>query len=61
MKFNFDTTNLKKQVEEQPLIAAGLGAAVLTGLAKFLQAVAVQRNATTYRKETNRRIKNSKR
>lgn len=61
MKFEFDTTSLKKQIEEQPLIAAGIGAALLSGGAKLLNAVTASKNSKTYRKEVDRRIKNSKR
>lgn len=61
MKFEFDTTRLKHQIEEQPLVAAGIGAALLTGSAKLLNAVSAARNSKTWRKEVNRRTKNSKR
>jgi len=60
MKFEFDTTNLKHQVEEQPLVAAGIGAALLAGAAKVLNAVTASRNAKTWRKEVDRRTKNAK-
>lgn len=61
MKFEFDTTRLKHQIEEQPLVAAGIGAALLTGSAKLLNAVSAARNSKTWRKEVNRRTKNLKR
>jgi hypothetical protein len=61
MKFEFDTTNLRKQIEEQPLIAAGIGAGLLTGAAKLLNAVSTSRNSKTWRKEVQRRTKNTKR
>ena len=60
MKFEFDTTRLKSQIEENPLLAAGVGAGLLTGAAKLLNSVATMRNSKTYKKEVNRRIKNSK-
>lgn len=60
MKFNFDTTNLKNQIQDQPLVAAGLGAALLSGGAKLLNAVANNRNSKAWKKEVNRRTKNSK-
>lgn len=60
MKFQFDTTNLKKQVQEQPLVAAGIGAALLQGGAKALNAIANNRNSKAWKKEVNRRTKNSK-
>lgn len=55
----FDTTNLKRQIEEQPLIAAGVGAAVLSGAARLLNAVTANKNARTWAKEVARRTKKS--
>lgn len=60
MKINFDTTNLKHQVEENPLLAAGIGAGLLTGAAKLLNAVSASRNSKTWKREVKRREKNSK-
>lgn len=60
MKLNFDTSKLKQQVEENPLVAAGIGAALLNGVAKLSKARTEAKNSKTYRKEINRRIKNSK-
>lgn len=60
MKFEFDTTNLKKQIEEQPLIAAGIGAGLLSGAAKLINAGVGARNSKTWRREVKRREKNSK-
>lgn len=60
MKFEFDTTNLKNQIQDQPLVAAGIGAALLSGGAKLLNSVTASRNAKTWRKEVNRRTKNPK-
>lgn len=60
MKLNFDTTTLKHQVEEQPLIAAGIVVAALSGVAKLLNANTARKNSNTYRREINRRVKNSK-
>jgi len=59
-KPSFDTTNLKKQVEEQPLLAAGIGAALLSGAAKLLNANSARKNSNTWRREVKRREKNSK-
>lgn len=59
-KPNFDTTNLKRQVEEQPLIAVGIGAALLSGAAKLLNASTARKNSKTWRREVKRREKNSK-
>lgn len=61
MKFEFDTTNLKKQVEEQPLIAAGVAAGLFSGTAKLVNAVVASRNSKTWRREVKRREKNIKR
>lgn len=61
MKFEFDTTNLKKQIEEQPLIAAGLAAGLLSGVSKLINAGVNARNSKTWRREVKRREKNSKR
>jgi hypothetical protein len=55
VKFTFDTTRLKKQVEENPLVAMGIGAAVLSGLAKLMNANSARKNSNTWRKEVNRR------
>lgn len=60
MKFEFDTTNLKRQIQDQPLVAAGIGAALLQGGAKLLNAVSTSRNSKTWRKEVQRRTKNPK-
>ena len=57
MKINFDTTNLKNQVQDQPLVAAGIGAALLSGAAKLLNATTARKNSKTWRKEVNRREK----
>lgn len=55
MKFSFDTTNLKRQVEENPLIAAGIGAGLLSGAAKLLNASTNRRNSKTWKREVKRR------
>ena len=60
MKFEFDTTNLKKQIEEQPLIAAGVAAGLLTGGSKLINAVAGARNSKTWKREVKRRMNNKK-
>ena len=57
MKFEFDTSKLKEQVEDNPLVAAGIGAALLTGAAKFMQALTNRKNSKTYAKEIDRRTK----
>ena len=57
MQINFDTTKLKAQIEENPLIAAGVGAALLSGGAKFLNAITASKNSKTHRREIKRREK----
>lgn len=56
-KFTFDTTKLKEQVEDNPLLAAGAAAALLTGFSKLLDANTKRQNAKTWKKEVNRRSK----
>ena len=60
MKISFDTTKLKQQVEENPLLAAGIGAAVLTGAAKLKNPNTARKNSKTWQREVKRREKNSK-
>lgn len=59
-KFTFDTTKLKEQVEDNPLLAAGAAAALLTGVSKLLNANTARTNARTWKKEVKRRERNSK-
>lgn len=59
MKFEFNTANLKHQVEENPLAAAGIAAALLAGASKLLNASTSRRNSKAWTKEVNRRTKNS--
>ena len=60
MNINFDTTNLKRQIQEQPLVAAGIGAALLSGAAKLLNANTGRKNSNTWRRDVKRREKNTK-
>lgn len=60
MNFNFDTTNLKRQVEEQPLIALGVVSAALSGVAKLMNANTTRKNSKTWKKEVDRRTKKTK-
>lgn len=60
MQINFDTTNLKKQIEENPLFAAGIGAALLTGASKLMNANTKRVYSKTWKKEVDRRTKNRK-
>jgi hypothetical protein len=54
-KPKFDTTNLKQQVQDQPLIAAGIGVALLNGVAKLMQANNERKNSKTWKREVVRR------
>lgn len=60
MKIEFDTTTLKRQIEQNPLAAMGVGAALLTGASKLLTAVTASKNARTWKKEVARRTNNQK-
>lgn len=53
----FDTTNLKRQIEEQPLIALGVVSAALSGAAKLMNANSARRNSKTWKQEVKRRTK----
>lgn len=59
MRFTFDTTKAKKQIEENPLVAMGIGAAVLSGLARLMNANTNRKNSKTWAKEVKRREKKS--
>lgn len=54
-KFEFDTTKLKQQIEENPLLAAGVGAALLTAASKLMNANTARQNSKTWKREVNRR------
>lgn len=56
-RFTFDTARLKEQVEDNPLFAAGIAAALLGGCAKLLDANTKRQNAKTWRREVKRREK----
>jgi hypothetical protein len=60
MQINFDTAKLKEQVEQNPLVAAGIGAALLNGVAKLMKANTERKNSKTWAKEVNRRIRTPK-
>lgn len=47
--------NLKKQIEENPLLAIGIGAAAATSLAKLLDASTQKQRARTNSREIARR------
>jgi hypothetical protein len=50
-------TNLKRQAEENPMIALAAGAAVVTAIAKFLSAGSEARNSRAWAKEVKRRTR----
>lgn len=53
----FDTTKLKQQVEENPMLALAVGAAVITAAAKFLDAASAAQGRRAYAKQVNHRVK----
>lgn len=59
-KPNFDTTKLKEQIEDNPLVAAGIGAALLNGAAKLMNANTNRKNSKTWSREVKRRERNTK-
>lgn len=60
MKIEFDTTHLKKQVEENPLLAAGVFGGVLAAAAKLMNANTARKNSKTWKKEVDRRDRSVK-
>ena len=60
MKFEFDTTKLKQQIEDNPLAAAGIGAALLAGASKLMNANTARKNSKTWAREVDRRNRSSK-
>lgn len=54
-KPKFDPTTLVHQVQEQPLIAAGVGIALLNGVAKLMQANTDRKRSKTWKREVVRR------
>lgn len=54
------TDNLKNQVEDNPMLAVGVGAAAVTALSRLLKASTEHRNSKTWKKEVNRRTKKTK-
>lgn len=52
--------NLKRQAEENPIVAMGVGAAFLTAFGKFIDAAGHARGSHAYAKDVNRRVKASK-
>lgn len=59
MQINFDTSRLKKQVEDNPLLAAGILAGLLSGAARLMNANTARKNSTTWKREVKRRERTS--
>lgn len=59
-KITFDTTKLKQQIEENPLVAATIFAGVLTGAAKLMDANTNRKNSKSWSREVARRERNIK-
>lgn len=53
--------NLKRQAEENPIVALGVAAALLTATSKLLDANTARVSAVTHAREVDRRIRNSNR
>ena len=51
---------LKKQVEDNPILAIGVGAAAVTALAKFIDAVTAAQGRHAYAKQINYKISHKK-
>lgn len=58
MKIEIDTTKLKQQIADNPLVAAGVGAALLNGAAKLMDSNTKRKNANSWKKEVARRDRN---
>lgn len=52
--------NLKRNVEENPMLTLATGAAVLTATAKIITAVGNARGSNAYAKDVKRRVKAAK-
>lgn len=59
-KFTFDTTKLKQQIEENPLVAAGIAIGLLNGVAKVMDANTNRKSASTWNREVARRERSTK-
>ena len=53
--------NLRRQAEENPILALGVGAAVATAASKLLHSATETRNSKTWAKEVDRRRMNTSR
>lgn len=52
--------NLKRQAEDNPMLAVGVGAAFVQATTKLLSASAQHRNSKAWKKEVDRRTKSSR-
>lgn len=52
--------NLKRQAEENPIVALGIGAAVCTALSKLMDANTARYNSKSWAKEVDRRSRKSR-
>jgi len=48
--------NLKRQAEDNPIVAIGVGAALITAVSKLLSAKTEWKNAVSWDRETARRL-----
>lgn len=60
MKIEFDTTVLKRQIEENPLVAATIGAGLLTAAGKLMDANTRRKNQKVWKREVDRRTKKTR-
>jgi malic enzyme len=51
--------NLKRQAEENPMVAIGVGTAAVAVATKLVEAAVSTRNSQTWKQEVNRRNRNS--
>ena len=51
--------NLQRQAEENPVLALGVAAGLITAVSKLLDATANTKNSKAWAKEVNRRVKNA--
>jgi hypothetical protein len=52
--------NLKTQAEDNPVLALGVGAGLITAISKFTDSLVNQKNSKAWAKEVERRVKASK-
>lgn len=57
MQINIDTDTIKQKIEENPILAVGATAALLSGAAKLMNANTARKNSKTWSREVARRSK----